>query len=89
MNIVDKLNADIQNILNELGYDDEAFVTVSNRKELGDYQYNGAMKLAKVRNENPRDIATKIVNLLKENENYTNINIAGPGFINRCIERFQ
>lgn len=85
MNIVDKLNSDIQKIINELGYDDEAFVTVSNRKELGDYQYNGAMKLAKVHNENPRDIATKIVDLLKDNDNYTNINIAGPGFINISI----
>ena len=82
MNIVDKLRNDIQTILKELGYEDEVFISVSNRKELGDYQYNGAMKLAKIYNENPRDIASKIVNLLNNNKDYTNINIAGPGFIN-------
>lgn len=82
MNIVQKLNFDIKNILEELGYNDEVIVTVSNRPDLGDYQYNGCMKVAGLNKINPRELAEKIVSKLSLFEEYTNINIAGPGFIN-------
>jgi len=82
MNIVQKLNSDIKNILTELGFNDEVSVTVSNRPDLGDYQYNGCMKVAGVNQLNPRELAQKIVDKLSSFPQYTNLNIAGPGFIN-------
>lgn len=54
----------------------------SARKELGDYQYNGAMSLASELHQNPREIASKIVEALNKDNRYNNVNIAGPGFIN-------
>ena len=82
MNIVQKLNLDIKTILEELGYSDEVSVTVSNRPDLGDYQYNGCMKVAGLNKINPRELAEKIVEKLSSFPQYVNINIAGPGFIN-------
>ena len=70
-------------IINELGYEvEEVTLVPSSRKDLGEYQYNGVMSLAKKNHENPNDIANKIVDILKNNKDFTNINIAGPGFIN-------
>lgn len=82
MGLLETLNNDIKKILNGLGYDDNIEVTVSNRKDLGDYQYNGIMKIAGQNKVNPRELAEKVCNLLKENKTYKDVNIAGPGFIN-------
>ncbi len=54
----------------------------SNRKDLGDYQLNDAMKLAKVLHKNPKDIASDMVTILETTNLFENINIAGVGFIN-------
>ena len=82
MYLIEKLNNDIHNILLSLGYDVEVQVSVSNKPELGDYQYNGCMNIAGANHINPRELAEKIVKELSKNTSYSNINIAGPGFIN-------
>ena len=82
MYLIDKLNNDIKNILDNLGFNDDVQVVKSSVPTLGDYQYNGAMKLAGMNHMNPREVAEKIKNELEKIEDYTNINIAGPGFIN-------
>lgn len=82
MYLIENLKKDIKNILHELGFDEEVTVTVSNRPELGDYQYNGCMALAGKNRMSPRDLAEKIAGRLSENRSYVNVNIAGPGFIN-------
>ena len=38
----------------------------SNRPDLGDYQLNDAMKLAKVMHKNPHEIALTMVSVLEE-----------------------
>ena len=48
----------------------------------GDFACNIAMQLAKPLRAKPRDIATRITELLPEDENLTRVEIAGPGFIN-------
>ncbi|ULX56894.1 arginine--tRNA ligase [Ectothiorhodosinus mongolicus] len=48
----------------------------------GDFACNIAMQLAKPLRAKPRDIATRISELLPENDNLTRVEIAGPGFIN-------
>ena len=48
-----------------------------------DLSTNAAMIIAKKNNANSRDIAIKIKEiLLKESKNFSDISIAGPGFIN-------
>ncbi len=80
---IEKQEEYIKNKIQECGYEvDEVTLNVSSRKEFGDYQYNGAMAMAKKYGKNPRDIATEIVESIKKDNKYKDINIAGPGFIN-------
>lgn len=73
----------IKNKIIECGYNvEEVVLNVSSRPEFGDYQYNGAMAMAKAYGKNPREIATEIVEAIKKENKYKDINIAGPGFIN-------
>ena len=73
----------IKNILKELNYNvDEVTLNISSRPEFGDYQYNGVMNLAKEYHKNPREIAEEIVNRIKQDNIFKDINVAGPGFIN-------
>jgi hypothetical protein len=83
MSILKELEQELQNIMEQAGYKVEKIaLEESNRPDLGEYQLNDAMPLAKTYHENPHDIATKIVAEIEKNPHYTNINIAGPGFIN-------
>lgn len=77
------LENEIKNIIIEAGYEIDNFSLVkSGRLDLGDYQINEAMSLAKKYGGSPREIAEKIKNLLINNNKFKDINIAGPGFIN-------
>lgn len=82
MYLIKNLEKDISTILSSLGFDEEVSINVSNRPDLGDYQYNGCMAIAGRNHMNPRELAEKIVVELSKNRDYKNINIAGPGFIN-------
>jgi arginyl-tRNA synthetase len=48
----------------------------------GDYASNLALTLAKAARCKPRELAERIVNVLKSDAGITRIDIAGPGFIN-------
>ncbi|MFT4938159.1 MAG: arginyl-tRNA synthetase [Paraglaciecola sp.] len=54
----------------------------STRPEFGAYQFNGAMALAKVLRQKPRDIAQNIVDAVELGDVADKLEIAGPGFIN-------
>ena len=83
MSILKGLQEDIKSIIEQAGYsEDRIYLEESNRKDLGEYQLNDAMQLTKIYHENPREIASKIVSILEKDNRFTNINIAGPGFIN-------
>ncbi len=83
MSIIKELEKEVEEKIKKAGYKSENFVfTPSSRPDLGDYQINDAMALAKVYQEPPRVIAEKIVKELEMDNRFTNINIAGPGFIN-------
>lgn len=60
-------------------------VRVSDRPDLAQFQCNGAMAAAKQAKKNPREIAGAIVEMLTQNEMFSKIEIAGPGFINLNI----
>ena len=87
MSIIKDLEKDIKKIVKEAGYDiDKLSMEPSNRRDLGEYQLNDAMQLAKAYHENPRVIAEKIVKELSKDKRFENINIAGPGFINFSLQ---
>ena len=80
---IEKQEEYIKNKIKECGYDvEEVVLNISSRPEFGDYQYNGTMAMAKQFGKNPRDIATELVESIKKDNVYKDINIAGPGFIN-------
>ena len=77
MNLVLKINE----IIKELGYDEVPEVSVSNRPDISDYQYNGAFKLAKTMHKSPMVIADEIVSKLKDNDMFKEVSNVN-GFIN-------
>ena len=77
MNLVLKINE----IIKELGYDEAPEVSVSNRPDISDYQYNGAFKLAKIMHKSPMIIADEIVSKLKNNDMFKEVSNVN-GFIN-------
>lgn len=90
------LKSRIYKIIDELGYldnsilksTDDIILEIPKDKDHGDYATNTAMRLAKVAKKKPFDIATEIVNKLnKEELHLSNIEIAGPGFINFTIDK--
>ena len=82
-NFISKMEEKIKNVINSLGYNvSDVDLIPSSRKEFGDFQYNGVMAIAKSLGKNPRDIATDIADKLNELDECTNVNVAGPGFIN-------
>lgn len=69
------------------GYDRRyGVVTVSKRPDLGHYQCNGPLTAAKEYKTNPREIATAVVDRLKDASEFKDVSIAGPGFINFIID---
>ena len=80
---IEKQEEYLKKKINECGYEvNEVVLNVSSRPEFGDYQYNGVMSLAKEYHKSPREIANEIVEVIKKDDKYHDINVAGPGFIN-------
>ena len=75
----------LENILKELGYEEKVTILASSKKELGWYQLNICMALAKKYHENPVLVANKIVEKL--DYRFTSVNVAGPGFINFKLDK--
>ena len=83
MHKIDELELKIKGAMKSIGYDVEnVTLNPSNRPDLGDYQYNGAMALAKTYHDNPMNIANKIVSIIKDFPEFKEISVANPGFIN-------
>lgn len=81
MSLIKSTEIYLSELLDNLGYHvDNLKLEKSNKPEFGQYQINVAMQLAKKYGENPREIASKIVDAL--DERFINVNIQGPGFIN-------
>ncbi len=61
-------------------------VSEASKPEFGDYQYNGAMGLAKALNRNPREIAAAIVAHIPAEGMIARCEVAGPGFVNIWLD---
>lgn len=83
--IIFKIEEKIKDALKQKKYEDDVVVNFSAKTTYGQFQYNGIMKLAKKYEKNPREIADEVVSILKEDKFFTDINVAGPGFINITI----
>ena len=82
MDFIKSQEEKIKEVLNKIGYKvDYVKLNVSNMPELGDYQFNGVMPLAKEYHKNPREIAQELVDNLDKTD-YEKISVDGPGFIN-------
>lgn len=78
----------ILNVFKSCGYDIlEVILEVSSREDLGEFQVNTCMSLAKKYGKNPRVIAEEIISNF--DDRFENVNIAGPGFINVSINKNQ
>ena len=78
------LEEKVSEIVKGLGYE-EITLSISNRPDLGEYQINDAMRFAKLYHKNPNEIASEIVEALKNTDYFSDINVAGAGFINLTI----
>jgi len=61
-------------------------VVISQRRELGQFQCNGALAAAKLVQKNPREIAQQVVSELEKTGLFRELTLAGPGFINIRLE---
>ncbi|MBO0613102.1 MAG: hypothetical protein RL122_2896 [Pseudomonadota bacterium] len=84
MNIRQLLDDRITAALHTLGAPDTvtAIVKPSARPEFGDYQANGVMAAAKQLKTNPRELATRLLEVLDLSDLADKLEVAGPGFIN-------
>ncbi len=57
-------------------------VAVSQRPELAQFQCNGALGAAKRAGQNPRELAEAVIEALEDTSQFSDLSIAGPGFIN-------
>lgn len=57
-------------------------VVKSSSEKFGAYQFNSCMKLTKLLQKNPREVAQSIINEIEPNDMIEKMEIAGPGFIN-------
>lgn len=78
----------IKDALNKIGINDDIDILISLPKDKnnGDYCSNIAMQLASLLKTNPREIATKIVENIND-ENIIKIDIADPGFLNFFVKK--
>ena len=83
MMITNKIEDLLKEVLNEQSMPmDEVNVIVSNRKDLADYQFDGAFKLAKIYHKNLLEMASLIAEKLQGNPSFAKVEAMSPGFVN-------
>lgn len=84
--ITERLTETISAAFAAAGYDPSlGLVTVSDRADLCQFQCNGALSGAKLHHKAPRAIAEDVAAILRENTQFKQVDIAGPGFINLSL----
>ena len=82
MSCFKELENEIDELVNKIGYQEKVTLSLSNRPDLGEFQINDAMRFAKIYHKSPIIIANEIKEELDKSDSFTNVNIAGAGFIN-------
>ena len=84
--LIDLITEQVTNAFTGQGYDaKDGKVTLSNRPDLCEYQWNGAMAAAKEYKCAPFMISDKIAQALAENELFESVESVKPGFINMKV----
>ncbi len=89
MNFPSFISTYLGKALSEAGFSSEGLqnqIKPSTDAKFGDYQYNGAMGLAKETKSPPRKVAEKIAEKFNMSEVLESVEIAGPGFMNFRIK---
>lgn len=73
---------EIQDIIKQQFNIEQIVILSRPDQEFGDFATNVAMQLAKPLGRNPREIAEQLAEKLREGDNFTEVSVAGPGFIN-------
>jgi arginyl-tRNA synthetase len=60
----------------------DPLIQAAARVEYGDYQANFAMRLAKLLQKKPNEIAQQVIDHLNNNATFKKLELSGPGFIN-------
>lgn len=90
-----QLEKDLREIVEDLGYKvTDIVIYIPQNPQFGDYATNIALQLAKQKSEKPEQSAQEIANKIVEKllslksarDNFSEIKIAGPGFINFFIK---
>ena len=68
-----------------VGKDADTHVSQSKNEYGGDYQCNAAMKLSKLLNKKPKDIAQSIIDNMVYGDIVKDMNVSGSGFINIVV----
>lgn len=76
----------IHDVIREAFGLDVAVVLTRPNPEFGDYATNVALQLAKPLGKNPREVAETITDSLREKGIFSEVSVAGPGFINLRLE---
>ena len=87
MNLLSVLNEKVEKAFVACGFKNaQTLVRAADRPDLADYQANGALALAKSLHQNPREVAEKVAQELKKDSFFSEVSVAGPGFINMKIK---
>ncbi len=80
--IVKKVQIAVKELFNE-----ELDIELSRPDEqFGDYATNVALRLNKIVGRPPREIAEELANILKDQPEFTEVTVAGPGFLNLRVK---
>ncbi len=84
--LVDKISALVADAFSQAGFDPTyGKTTVSNRPDLCEFQCNGSLPAAKQYKKAPIQIATAVVEVLKDNPAFSSVDACMPGFINLTL----
>ncbi|VAX19129.1 Arginyl-tRNA synthetase [hydrothermal vent metagenome] len=89
-NVKKVINDSFDDLSDEMGWSGEIgdAIDISTPKDIkfGDFSCNVAMILASRHKTKPREIAEKLSERIRENELFSSVSVAGPGFINMTIK---
>ena len=86
MNLLNQIKEKVASAYQACGFGAEnTLVRLSDRPDMGDYQSNGALPLAKALKQPPRVLAEKIADVLRGDSFFSRVSVDGPGFINMTV----
>lgn len=72
----------IKNLVADLFNSDQDIVLTRPEPQFGDFSTNIAMQVAKNLGKNPREMAEQLAEKLRQKDEFCEVSVAGPGFIN-------